>query len=779
VFHRLRTKLTILYAGLFCAVLLVISAAAYVVAANGAQAQIRSQLQATGAVFDRLWQVRFQHLQEGADLSVRDYGFREAVATRDAATIRSALQNLRRRLNADLVFLVTPDGEVYGDEAGRAAPFSAALESALQSDDRLSGVLNADHILHQAVTAPILAPNLLGWVVVGQRLDRAEMRRLEQLSAVPLQAVALARGPHLWNASEDSLDPQDSRRVSAFIDRALRARAPAPATIDMGGGKAVALVRRLRALDGEESVLLLRYPLAPAMASYRALFGALIAIGGGGLALLVIGTWLLARDITRPISSLETAARRLEAGAYEPVEIRTRDEIAHLAASFNAMAAAIQQRERDITDLALTDSETGLPNRLALAQRLARERPAQPGFVAAIGVDRFSQVRGAIGYAHSNALIAHIGQRLHALTGRAPMGRLSSDVLGLAFTALDEGHARRRMSALQAKLEQPISLEGHVIDVDLTIGVAPAAADANAIDQASIALDQARAARTKLAFFDADAYGEPARNLSLMGEMRRALRKGEIHLAHQPKLDLRARRIVGVEALVRWRHPNRGFIAPDLFVPMSEETGAIAELTDWVLRRAVAEQAQMREAGWPLQMSVNISGRLLSDRHFARRALDAVGTAASEFCFEITETAVIDNPKLALENIELFAANGVNISIDDYGSGLSSLAYLKQLPAHELKIDKLFVQRLNDSQRDLWLVRSTVDLAHGLGLKVTAEGVEQPACLALLAAIGCDLAQGYLISRALPLNELLTMLRDDQRIDSLGAVAPRSGEVAA
>ncbi|HVY02089.1 MAG TPA: EAL domain-containing protein, partial [Caulobacterales bacterium] len=184
-------------------------------------------------------------------------------------------------------------------------------------------------------------------------------------------------------------------------------------------------------------------------------------------------------------------------------------------------------------------------------------------------------------------------------------------------------------------------------------------------------------------------------------------------------------------------------------------------------------------AGWPLQMSVNISGRLLSDRHFARRALDAVGTAASEFCFEITETAVIDNPKLALENIELFAANGVNISIDDYGSGLSSLAYLKQLPAHELKIDKLFVQRLNDSQRDLWLVRSTVDLAHGLGLKVTAEGVEQPACLALLAAIGCDLAQGYLISRALPLNELLTMLRDDQRIDSLGAVAPRSGEVAA
>jgi EAL domain-containing protein (putative c-di-GMP-specific phosphodiesterase class I) len=234
-----------------------------------------------------------------------------------------------------------------------------------------------------------------------------------------------------------------------------------------------------------------------------------------------------------------------------------------------------------------------------------------------------------------------------------------------------------------------------------------------------------------------------------------------------------------VEALVRWTHPSRGPLAPDLFIPMAEETGHIGALTEFVLRQAVIDQAQLADAGWPVTMSVNISGRLLGDRAFAKHAIDVVRVSKHGFCFEITETAVIDNPKLALENIEMFAAHSISISIDDYGSGLSSLAYLRQMPAHELKIDKLFVQHLTDSKRDALLVRSTVDLAHGLGLKVTAEGVEQPACIALLAAMGCDMAQGYLISRPLPVNDLLTILEDAHRMDFLEQTTRRAGGEAA
>ena len=436
------------------------------------------------------------------------------------------------------------------------------------------------------------------------------------------------------------------------------------------------------------------------------------------------------------------------------------------------MAASIQERERRITDLALHDSDTALPNRLALERRLDASAHAPTGqrvFMAAIGIDRFAHVRGAIGYALASTLMRRLGARLSKLAPRAPIARLSTDVLALAFLAEDEAAASRRIRALQIKLEQPVSLDGQVVDIDTSVGVAPAKLDSETpgalIDRANIALDQARTARAKFGFFDEAAYGDPARNLSLMGEMRWALGRGDISLVHQPKINLRTRVIDGVETLVRWRHPSRGMIAPDLFVPMAEETGQIRPLTDWVLKQAVAEQRVLAEGGWPLCFSVNISGRLLGDRDFAESALKAVAGAAGPFCFEITETAIIDNPKLALENIELFASNGVLVSIDDYGSGLSSLAYLKQLPAHELKMDKLFIESLSNNQRDALLVRSTIDLAHGLGMKVTAEGVENPAAFALLAAMGCDMAQGYLISRPVPVNELLTILNDSQRME--------------
>jgi diguanylate cyclase len=192
--------------------------------------------------------------------------------------------------------------------------------------------------------------------------------------------------------------------------------------------------------------------------------------------------------------------------------------------------------------------------------------------------------------------------------------------------------------------------------------------------------------------------------------------------------------------------------------------GQIGVLTEWVLREAIADQRRLSAAGYPLMLSVNISARLLSDAGFARSAIEEVRGAPHKICFEITETAVIDNPKAALENIDRFAAAGIRMAIDDYGSGLSSLAYLKQLPAQELKLDKVFVQNITNSQRDALLVRSTIDLAHGLGMEVVGEGVETPAAFALLAGLQCDLAQGYLIARPSPVDELLPILGDERRM---------------
>lgn len=757
MFRRLRVKLTVLYASLFCAALLVIGATAYVVIANNTHRLAQQELASTGAVFDRFWQVRLDHLRDSANQFARAPELRDAVAANDDAAIRADLVNLRSRTDSDIAFFVTARGLIVGDHGAEGASISPGLQRAMTQEDALSGVMRAGDSLYQTAVAP--APGHLGWVVLGAKLDAAEMESLSRLSSTPVQAVALVHD------GRDASAGIDQPALNAFIDASLSGEARSE-IVRLPTGAAIALARPLASIDGTRSVLVLRYPLSSTLSPYRTLFSTLFAIGVAGLGGLVLATWFLARSITQPLSTLEEAAKKLQQGVYDPVAVGTQDELSRLAGSFNAMAGAI--RERRITHLAYHDVETRLPNRLALERRLTAATQPDRLYLAAVGVDRFSHMRGAIGYALAGAMVRTLGGKLARLAPNAPVSRLSSDVLGVAFLADNEADARRLAEAFAANLEQPLSFEGQVIDVQVTIGIAqPRAKDESAsamIERASIALDQARQLRHKVGAFDQAAYGDPARNLSLMGEMRKALENGAIHLVHQPKYNFRTGRIDGAETLVRWRHATRGMISPDLFVPMAEETGHVRVLTEWVLAQAIADQKKLSDAGKRLTLSVNISGRLLSDTEFSTRAIELVKQAPHAICFEITETAIIDNPTAALENIELFAANGVRIAIDDYGAGLSSLAYLKQLPAHELKIDKLFVQTLTNSERDAFLVRSTIELAHGLGMEVTAEGVETPAAFAVLAGMKCDLAQGYLVSRPAALEALVAILNDDRRL---------------
>jgi EAL domain-containing protein (putative c-di-GMP-specific phosphodiesterase class I) len=250
----------------------------------------------------------------------------------------------------------------------------------------------------------------------------------------------------------------------------------------------------------------------------------------------------------------------------------------------------------------------------------------------------------------------------------------------------------------------------------------------------------------------------PGAERTLADDLSVAVLDREMFIAHQPKLRARAGTIEGVEVLVRWQHPTRGLIGPNDFISLAEERGEIRRLTEWVVRQTLVEQRLLAEAGHKLAFNINISARLLADRDFAEWALATVAEASGPIGFEITETAMIADPEGALRNLHLFADAGIKIAIDDYGAGLSSLAYLKQLPAHELKIDRMFISSLSSSHRDPLLVRSTIDLAHALDMEVTAEGVDSPASQALLKVMGCDLMQGFLIAKPMRLGELRAYL---------------------
>ncbi|MFC0634532.1 putative bifunctional diguanylate cyclase/phosphodiesterase [Brevundimonas balnearis] len=733
-FRNLRSKLTVLYMGLFGLALILTAIAVVTAVTRSAERMVRAELIATGEVYDQIWSARSEQLRQGAAVLAQDFGFREAVATGDDPTVQSALANLAARQGVEGALLMLTDGHVVAEGVQLDDAALDALWAALDGGERDDGVLRVEGQEHQVVAAPIRAPVLLGWVIFVQRLDAAQMRELEGLSAIPLEArIAPA-------AAEARTQPM------------------------IADGR-MSLARPLPSFDADGAELLLAYPMAKAMAPYGLLFAWLGVIAVAGAGMMLAGTWLLSRTITRPIQALDDAVHRLQAGERAEVEVASDDELGRLAHSFNRMAGAIRDREDKLNHLALHDHETGLRNRLALERALA----TQPGAcVVVLQVARFDTVRAAVGHDAAAQLLTQLGARLQAITEDAP-ARIAAGLLALRVEGeTDQALAWARQ--VRAAVEGSFIVNGAPIDVQLIIGVAgPAEQTRNLslIDRAVVAVDQAGLGAERAAAFDAEAYGDPSGNLSIIGDLMRALDNGEFSLSYQPKYDLRDGRITGVEALARWTHPQRGFVSPDVFITIAEETGHIRQVTDWVLRRAIVDQQRLAADGVELEMSVNISGRLLGDAAFVKAALDLASGASGKLCLEITETAVIDNADAAIAAIERFAEAGVKMSIDDYGSGLSSLAYLKRLPASELKIDKAFVMKMDAASRDALLVKSTIDLAHALGMRVTAEGVETDAALALLKGMGCDMAQGYLIARPMSVEALVEMLA------GAGSAAPK------
>ncbi len=384
------------------------------------------------------------------------------------------------------------------------------------------------------------------------------------------------------------------------------------------------------------------------------------------------------------------------------------------------------------------------------------------GFVAILEIDRFATLRRDIGARLANRVLAHVADRVAAELDGCEIGRTGRTSIEFAFVAPGIDAARKTLVLLVGQLAKRITVDDLTFDLNVLIGAAEA--DANAtreevLDHAAAAIATAQATRQAVCFADEEGEGgSELDDIALMRDLRRAIEQGELRLHYQPKLRSRTNAIDSAEALLRWPHATRGPVAIERLIRLAESTGAIRDLTEWVVSQAVADQARLAASGHDLTIYVNISGVLLPDAEFAERVLNTVARAKGRIGFEVTETAVIQDPDGALANLRAFSAAGIKIAIDDYGSGLSSLSYLKQLPANELKIDRMFVSGLIDSHRDPLLVRSSIDLAHALDMEVTAEGVDDPLALSLLRVMGCDLIQGYLISPPIELAALQTFL---------------------
>ncbi len=473
------------------------------------------------------------------------------------------------------------------------------------------------------------------------------------------------------------------------------------------------------------------------------------------------------------LAAIDNALERAKSGeANVRIEPGRPGRDARLVSRVNEV---LTQIENDSYDWAHAD-----PQESAMFNELRRNpstesQLGESTFVAVAEIDRFAALRQSIGYRLANQLLGVLADRIVATISRAERGRIGRTTIEFAFKARDAGEAQLQLLAAIEALEARVSIDDYSFDLSVAIGFANAGNSSirdELVDQAAAALHAAQAERVKVCFADERIL---ARNgladLELMRALPRAIEAGEITLHYQPKLEARTNSITSVEALVRWNRPGIGLVPTDRFIALAEETGAIRDLTEWVIGRAVSDQKTLLGQGHEIDIYVNISGHLLPDREFATVALALVENASGKIGFEITETAVIGDPDAALANLREFTLAGIKIAIDDYGSGLSSLAYLKQLPAHELKIDRLFVSGLTDSHRDPLIIRSSIDLAHALEMVVTAEGVDDAMALSLLRVMGCDLLQGFFISPPIPLDELRAFLADGETIQRIAGPA--------
>lgn len=723
--------------------------------------QAQAQLEVGTRVFEGLLEMRGKRLRDAVQLLSTDFGFRDAVASADSATIRSALLNHGARINASDMFLLGMDGTVMASTVaqipeGSPFPYIEALRE-LKGKNQSMLIVPLQGQPHLLVESTVMAPLPIARVVMGFSMDgdlAQELRSLSGLQVSFLSIVHQQPGQMISTQPDPLFDslrsvmmnpPGDEAQMTEHQNQSFLSK-----TLRLGS---------VSDSDGEV-VALLQSPLDQAMQAFAPLDKTLFWITVLALAGSLLGTLLLARSLSRPVSALANAARRIGEGDYTtPVVMERSDELGLLASAINLMQSGIAEREVQLAHNALHDPLTGLPNRALVMERLGSAVSARrPVALLYLGIDNFRAISSSIGLEGVEQLLRLISEQLKLpLRPGDTVARLSDNEFLLLVHNAETDSAVAVADRLQQLLVKPQRIGEQDIAMDACIGIAAYPADgdsaAELLRRASIARQDAAQLPGRLQVYVEGRDVAHQRQISLIRDLRQAPRNGELALHYQPKLDIRNGRVTQAEALLRWQHPQFGSVSPAEFIVLAERTGSIQLLTNWVIEEALRQLAEWARRGLVLQLSVNISADDLVDSNLADRVsalLKLHRVPAEQLIFEITESAIMREPEQSLKVLNRLREFGISLSVDDFGTGYSSLAHLKRLPVQELKIDQSFVRDLDETSEDAVIVRSTIEMSHNLGLKVVAEGVEYEHSLRLLERWQCDTAQGYLISR--PLN---------------------------
>ena len=723
-----------------------------------------------GTVVSEFLHGRGEQLRASVEVLAADFGLKQAAATGDAETIRSVLDNHSQRVGADIGILLDVDGTLISttERIRQDRQSLAKLVPASDEFDSNESTTKIDGTAYHAFAVPLRAPVTIGWVVLGFRIDSELTSKISGLTGMAVSIVS----------TEGSKAELIATTLTEFPSHDILARvfpsgSPLNSVYTVGDEEDEWLAYG-RAFMREQSdvVVVLQRSKIEAMAPFVDARRGLFAFAALLLLSVAAGAAWISLSVARPLRTLTDAVQRMISGNYDSkVKITSRDEFGALASSFNTMRQAISEREQRISHQAMHDPLTDLPNRAKIVQSLNRTiEGAQSSnttvTVMAIRLRRMEAISSTLGHSASDQVIALAAKHLRVnLVEGEILGHIGTNEFVLILPGTDIDDALSYADRIENILVAGVTLGRVNITLQTEIGITEfpqhGVIATELLRHAAVARSEAANRHERVSIYETGREDHYLRQLRIVNDLRGALQRDEVHIHYQPKVSLPEGVVCGAEALVRWQHPEFGWLAPDDFIPAAEQAGTIVHLTRYVLAGAIRDCRLWRDEGHDLRVSVNISARDLQDEylpHYVVQVLEEQRLPPDQLTLEITESAVMTEIHLARTVLHCLRDIGVRISMDDFGTGHSSLAQLKTMPLHQIKIDKSFVTTMLNDKQNAAIVRTTIELAHNMKLDVVAEGVEDEATMRHLAGEGCEQAQGYFLSRPIPSRDLLSWL---------------------
>jgi len=720
-----------------------------------------------GTVVDEFLAARSEHLRASAQVLAADFGLRQAAATRDVETLKSILINHSQRVSADIAIFLDLDGNgiASSDDIGNSKANFTRLINAADDSGSVQSTWNVNDVTYHTVASPLHAPVQVGWIVLGFRIDQPIVDRIGVLTGLDVSIISTnGRLPRAIVTTYGD-DEGASSAASSTVPDAIFSSVY---LIEEAGVNRLTLSAPF-VENGNEVLIVLQRSMQEAMLPYNEAKQGLAVFSAALLIIVTLTAVYVSGAIAKPIRDLVNATRRMISGNYDSVvNVNSDDEFGELATSFNSMRTAISDHEERISHHVLHDSLTGLPNRNKILQRLtraiddARDDDATVAILS-IRLTRMAAISSTLGHNASDELIRLAARHLEVNVDDGDiLGQVGTNEFVLILAESNIDNALSYAEKIESILGAGVTLGRINITLQTAIGISvfPKHGEqaADLLRNASIARSEAETRHERVRMYETGREDHYVRQLRIVNDLRSALQREEIQLHFQPKILLPTGEPCGAEALVRWRHPELGYLAPDEFIGAAEQAGTILHLSRYVLQRALEYCREWRDQKYELGISVNLSARDLQDEylpHFVLQILKEQDIEAQRLTLEITENSVMQDVNLSITVLECLRDIGVRISIDDFGTGHSSLAQLRNIPLHELKIDRSFVSDMLEESQNEAIVRATIELAHQMGLEVCAEGVEDEKTLRYLSDAGCEQAQGYFLSKPVPSDYLI------------------------